>query len=47
MELVPERPNVELRDDAERGHIVVLAFPYDVRIVSAVRGIPGRRFDWD
>ncbi len=25
----------------------MLAFPYDARIVAAVRGIPGRRFDWD
>jgi superfamily II DNA or RNA helicase len=47
MELVPERPNVDLRDDAERGRIVVLAFPYDRHLVEAVRGIPHRRFDWD
>ena len=47
MDLVPERPNVELRDDPERGRIVVLGFPYDVRRVDAVRRIPGRRFDWD
>ncbi len=48
MQPAPETPNVELRDDAERGgRIVVLSFPYDQRIVVAVRGIPGRRFDWD
>ncbi len=44
---VPDRPNVELRRTAEHGEIVVLAFPYDAHIVSAVRGIPHRRFDWD
>jgi SWI/SNF-related matrix-associated actin-dependent regulator of chromatin subfamily A-like protein 1 len=47
MQLAPERPNVELRADAERGQIVVLAFPYDPVLVSAVRAIPHRRFDWD
>jgi superfamily II DNA or RNA helicase len=47
MRLAPERPNAELRDTPDRGRIVVLAFPYDAHIVSAVRGIPQRRFDWD
>ncbi|MDW5594939.1 DEAD/DEAH box helicase [Conexibacter stalactiti] len=47
MQLVPERPNVELRSDPERGRIVVLAFPYDRHLVEAVRAIPHRRFDWD
>jgi superfamily II DNA or RNA helicase len=47
MRPVPERPNVELRRTSEHGEIVVLAFPYDARVVSAVRGIPHRRFDWD
>jgi SWI/SNF-related matrix-associated actin-dependent regulator of chromatin subfamily A-like protein 1 len=47
MELVPARPNVELREHAERGRIVVLAFPYDAHLVEVVRGIPHRRFDWD
>ena len=46
MELAPHAPNVDLRDHAD-GQIVVLAFPYDARIVHVVRGIPGRRFDWD
>ncbi|HYF28132.1 MAG TPA: DEAD/DEAH box helicase [Baekduia sp.] len=47
MELVPGRPNVELRRDPHRGTLVVLAFPYDPDVVAAVRGIPQRRFDWD
>jgi len=47
MRLVPDSPNVELRTDAERGRIVVLAFPYDAHIVERVRAIPHRRFDWD
>ena len=46
MELVPQSPNVELRTDGDQ-QIVVLAFPYDATIVNVVRGIPGRRFDWD
>ena len=46
MELVPQSPNVELRSDGDQ-QIVVLAFPYDATIVNVVRGIPGRRFDWD
>src|SRR4051794_41328181 len=46
MELAENGPNVELRgEDPDR--TVVLAFPYDARIVAAVRGIPHRRFDWD
>ena len=47
MELAPHRPNVELRREAGGGQIVVLAFPYDPHTVAVVRGIPGRRFDWD
>ena len=46
MELLPPAPNVELRSDGDE-QIVVLAFPYDASIVNVVRGIPGRRFDWD
>ena len=46
MELVPQSPNVELRSDGDQ-QIVVLAFAYDATIVNVVRGIPGRRFDWD
>ncbi|WP_183340621.1 SNF2-related protein [Conexibacter arvalis] len=47
MQLVPDRPNVELRTEEERGRIVALAFPYDRHLVEAVRAIPHRRFDWD
>src|ERR1700710_1556723 len=47
MELAPDRPNVELRRGDEGAQIVVLSFPYDATIVNVVRGIPGRRFDWD
>ena len=47
MELAAGSPNVQLRTDREGRQIVVLAFPYDVRIVEAARRIPGRRFDWD
>ena len=46
MQLVPTIPNVELRGSGDE-QIVVLAFPYDAAIVNLVRGIPGRRFDWD
>jgi SWI/SNF-related matrix-associated actin-dependent regulator 1 of chromatin subfamily A len=47
MQLVDERPNVELRRGDGGGLIVVLAFPYDPHIVAVVRSIPQRRFDWD
>src|ERR687893_2805407 len=47
MELVDDRPNVELRRDGGGAPIVVLQFPYDARLVALVRRIPGRRFDWD
>jgi SWI/SNF-related matrix-associated actin-dependent regulator 1 of chromatin subfamily A len=47
MELVPNRPNVELRRDREGEPLVVLAFPYDRGLVEMVRTIPNRRFDWD
>src|SRR5436190_4266164 len=46
MELAENGPNVELRGE-DPNRTVVLAFPYDARIVAAVRGIPHRRFDWD
>src|SRR3954468_21804512 len=42
-----ERPNVELRRDADGSSIVVLAFPYDPHVVALVRRIPGRRVDCD
>src|SRR3954447_23195833 len=47
MQLAEERPNVELRRDADGSSIVVLAFPYDPHVVALVRRIPGRRFEWD
>ena len=47
LEQVPDRPNVTLRREASGAHIVVLSFPYDNAIVSVVRGIPHRTFDWD
>jgi hypothetical protein len=47
LEPVDSGPNVVLRDDPDRGHVVVLEFPYDRHLVDAVRRIPGRRFDWD
>jgi SWI/SNF-related matrix-associated actin-dependent regulator 1 of chromatin subfamily A len=47
MELVPERPNVELSHSRDGERIVVMAFPYDRAIVELVRTIPHRRFDWD
>ncbi len=45
--LVEPSDNVVLREGPGGDPIVVLAFPYDQRIVDAVRAIPGRRFDWD
>jgi SWI/SNF-related matrix-associated actin-dependent regulator 1 of chromatin subfamily A len=47
MRLAEPRHNVELRERPGHGTEVVLAFPYDAEVVDAVRGIPGRRFDWD
>ncbi len=47
MELAPDTPNVELRRSSDGEPLVVLAFPYDARIVNAVRRVPNRRFDWD
>src|SRR5919107_3886709 len=38
--------NVELRPDHIGNDSVVFAFPYRPDIVDAMRGIPGRRFDW-
>ena len=47
MRLAEPAPNVILRKDASGDDVVVLSFPYRAEIVDAVRGIPGRRFDWD
>ncbi len=47
MQLVPGRPNVELRRDPDGQRTVVLSFPYDRALVDMARSIPHRRFDWD
>jgi SWI/SNF-related matrix-associated actin-dependent regulator of chromatin subfamily A-like protein 1 len=47
MRLVEPGQNVLLREGPTGGTVVVLAFPYDQRLVDAARGIPGRRFDWE
>ena len=47
MDLVKDRPNVELRRDREGQLTVVLSFPYDRALVEMARSIPHRRFDWD
>jgi SWI/SNF-related matrix-associated actin-dependent regulator 1 of chromatin subfamily A len=47
MELVPGRPNVELRTAPNGDRVVVLAFAYQRSLVESVRTIPHRRFDWD
>ena len=47
VQLVPGRANVELRQAPNGERVVVLAFPYDRRLVELVRSIPHRRFDWD
>jgi SNF2 family DNA or RNA helicase len=39
--------HVELRRDHHGHESVVFSFPYVREVVDAVRGIPGRRFDWD
>ena len=46
MELVEERPNVELRRGPDGRSIVVLSFQYDPQIVAFVE-IPQRHFDSD
>ncbi len=46
MELADPVHNVELRPDPVGNPAVVFAFPYQRDIVEAMRGIPGRRFDW-
>ncbi len=47
MRAVPDQPNVLLRPDGNGGQVVVLAFPYDALLVSAVRTLPNRRFHWE
>ncbi len=47
VQVVQEGFNLQLRPGPENGlPIVVLRFPYDGRLVAAVRSLPGRRFDW-
>jgi len=46
MRAVDPGHNVELRSDHLGNDSVVFAFPYQADIVDAMRGIPGRRFDW-
>ena len=46
MRLADPVHNVELRPDPVGNLAVVFAFPYQPEIVDAMRGIPGRRFDW-
>ena len=46
MRAVDPGHNVELRSDHLGNDSVVFAFPYQPDIVDAMRGIPGRRFDW-
>ncbi|MGB0098000.1 MAG: DEAD/DEAH box helicase [Solirubrobacteraceae bacterium] len=47
VQLVPDRPNVQLRLDDDGKPLIVLAFPYDAEIVARVRTLPNRRFDWE
>jgi hypothetical protein len=47
MKVVEPAHNVELRRSAAGIESVVFAFPYRADVVDAVRGIPGRRFDWE
>jgi SWI/SNF-related matrix-associated actin-dependent regulator of chromatin subfamily A-like protein 1 len=47
MQLVPGRPNVELRRDQDDQPTVVLSFPYDHALVNLARSLPHRRFDWE
>ncbi|MHB8658049.1 MAG: DEAD/DEAH box helicase [Solirubrobacteraceae bacterium] len=47
MHPAPDRPNVELRELGDGERVVVLTFVYDASIVSAVRSIPNRSFNWD
>jgi superfamily II DNA or RNA helicase len=47
MKVVEPAHHVELRRSASGMDSVVFAFPYRADVVDAVRGIPGRRFDWE
>src|SRR5688572_17262516 len=47
MKVVEPGHHVELRRSVAGMDSVVFAFPYRADVVEAVRGIPGRRFDWE
>ncbi|MHB8693529.1 MAG: DEAD/DEAH box helicase [Solirubrobacteraceae bacterium] len=47
MKLVPQPPNIELREGPDGEQFVVISAPYDAELVQACRRLPGRRFDWD
>jgi superfamily II DNA or RNA helicase len=47
MKVVEPGHHVELRRSVTGMESVVFAFPYRAEVVEAVRGIPGRRFDWE
>ena len=47
VQLVDDRPNIELRRDRDGQRTVVLSFPYDRTLVEMARSIPHRRFEWD
>ncbi len=47
MRLADPVHHVELRPDRVGQTYVVFGFPYRRDLVEAMRGIPGRRFDWD
>src|SRR5688572_3215363 len=47
MKVVEPGHHVELRRSASGMDSVVFSFPYRADVVDAVRGIPGRRFDWE
>jgi SWI/SNF-related matrix-associated actin-dependent regulator of chromatin subfamily A-like protein 1 len=46
MRLAEPVHHVDLRSDQHGHDAVVFSFPYRPDVVDAVRGIPGRRFDW-
>jgi len=47
MQVVEPAHNVEIRRGATGVESVVFSFPYRADVVDVVRGIPGRRFDWE
>ncbi len=47
MRLADPAFNVELGQDRHGHEVVVFSFPYQADIVDALRGVPGRSFDWE